>query len=157
MPSTSTGWCEPTATGSPFSTATIITVRPVAIRSRSAAVAAARLGRGVQRRLPDVGTAARVGEGDRGHPLVARQLGVVGADDVEPDPGRQQQLDRVGGHQQRQLVDAQAGRAGRGGDLGRALGDPLHGAGRPGRLLQGDGGRTSSAVTGPAPGRGRAG
>jgi hypothetical protein len=37
-PSTSTGWWVPTATGSPSSTATIMTVRPVAIRSRSTAV-----------------------------------------------------------------------------------------------------------------------
>ena len=40
VPSTSIGWCDPTATGSPFSTATIITVRPEPIRSRSAAVRA---------------------------------------------------------------------------------------------------------------------
>ena len=40
VPSTSTGWCDPTATGSPSSTATIITVRPDAIRSRRAAVRA---------------------------------------------------------------------------------------------------------------------
>ena len=113
VPSTSTGWCEPTATGSPFSTATIITVRPVgdplAQDGRRAPWPPASCPAGTS---ADVRGAAGVGEGGRRDPLVARQLGVVGADDVEPDARRQQQLDRVDGDQQRQLLDGEPGGAG---------------------------------------------
>jgi hypothetical protein len=108
----------------------------------------------------DVDRAARVGERHRGDLLVVRQLGVLGAHDVEPDAGREQQLDRFVGHQQREHVDLQPGRAGRGGHLGRALRDPLQGAGQPGGVLQvqsgahvGDGHRRVGAP----PGAGRIG
>ena len=94
VPSRSTGWWEPTATGSPFSTATISTVRPVAMRSRSTAVRVPASGSPAARagappaRVPADDCRRGVAERDHGDLLVARQLGIVGPDDVEPDAGR---------------------------------------------------------------------
>ena len=71
----------------------------------------------------------------------AASCGIVGADDVEPDAGRQQQLDRVDGDQQRQLLHGQARpRAPRPRSPGERSGIHSSGAGQPGRLLQRDGG-----------------
>ncbi len=112
-PSTSTGWCEPTATGHPRSTATIITVRPAAIRSRSDG----RAGRAPRATGPAGASPTSARPPGCAKAIAAtrwysRQLGVVGAHEVEPHPGREQQLDRVGRHQQRQLVHRQPRSAG---------------------------------------------
>ena len=85
-----------------------------------------RTDRRADRRAAGLRARAGVGEGDRRQPLVARQLGVVGTDQVEPDAVRQQQLDRVRGHQQRGGVHGQAGGTDGGLDGGRVLAHPLH-------------------------------
>ena len=146
-PSTSTGWCEPD--GHRLAVLDRDHHHRAAGRDPLAqrGGAGGRLGRGVQRRVADVGRGRPGGRTRSRRPAGSAAARVVGAHDVEPDTGREQQLDRVGGDQQRQLVDHQTRRHGPRRRPPASTRAPTPGAGRPAASCSGDAARTSSAVT----------